>query len=84
MESKGADVADKFDFELNTSMALPEKSPAKAGEKAKDAKTGGKASATPTANPTPPPANKANAAPPPERPTSENTSADAPEAGGDS
>ncbi|MBL8761176.1 MAG: hypothetical protein JNL50_07730, partial [Phycisphaerae bacterium] len=35
VESKGADVADRFDFELSTSMALPEKPPAKAGDKSK-------------------------------------------------
>jgi len=86
VESKGADVADRFGFELSTPMALPEKPPVKAsdkaGDKSKEAKSGAKAPATPAANPTPP-ANKANAAPPPE-PAPEQKPTEAPKAGGGS
>lgn len=88
VESKGADVADKFGFELSTSMALPEKPPAKASEKTKDAKGGGKAPPPAPANPGTAPANKANAAPPPEpaaaQPAADQKPSDAPKAGGGS
>lgn len=42
VESKGADVADKFDFDLTTSLAVPEK------PKAAEPKPGGKAPAAPS------------------------------------
>lgn len=79
VESKGADVADKFGFELSTSMALPEKPPAKPSEKAKDAKAGVKE----PANSTPPPPTRANAAPPPD-PAAEQNTRQAPKGGGGS
>lgn len=86
VESKGADVADRFGFELSTPMALPEKPPAKAGDRAgdksKETKPGVKALATPAANPAPP-ANKANAAPPPE-PAPEQKPTETTKAGGGS
>lgn len=88
VESKGADVADKFGFELSTSMALPEKPPAKASEKPKDTRAGGKAPATPPANPSTAPATKANAAPSPDpaaaQPATDQKPSEAPKTGGGS
>ena len=85
VESKGADVADKFDFELNTSLALPEKPPAKASDKTKDGSKPGVKAGVPQ---TPAPANKANAAPPPdtatEHPAEEQRPTETPVAGGGS